>query len=288
MFGCLRGCGCLMMVMMVLVLGVIALVIGWPWLTAWYVNGSLPKTWRTADGSLTLTAVSATPLADDPARQAHLTIPVGRLRDLASHASHRWIPPFSMRGGFSAEGTGSINDLGAGERPWQAESTWLDTAPLLTLRVPVADINRVIAARLALQSDSPLTRCALTSLHIINDDPADAPTTPRRFAIDAAAEVSFRSLGSERSVTIRHLGAFVHVRLTPKAGGWAPVAKLDITDLDVPMLNIPFIGQVRHTIGSMLEEVVNTSLAMRLAGVTVPDWHPIDLAIDARAVPDVR
>lgn len=258
---------------------VVVVWICWPWPAAAILNRSLPLSWGDRDGAFTLTTVAGSPLADDPRAQARLTIPVHGVRTLVTGLTGWGIPPGTLRGGIAAAGSWSWNELGPGPRPWQAQATWSGDRARLAGSLPLADLNRLIACRLALLADCPLTRAAVTRLRINDDDEPASLGTTRRLAITAAGEVTWRYLGMENVVSIRGCNAWLHVRLVPVADGLQPVTHLEITDLDTPLLSLPLVGQVKRIFIPVIEQAVDRSLAMRLAGVVIPAWVPTDLGL---------
>jgi hypothetical protein len=276
-----RGCGCFFILL------ILAFLVCWtlvPWLAAWWLGRSLPMTWRGKDGAFTLATIAATPLADDDRTQVSLHIPAGRARKLVTDLSGYGIPPLLLRGSIAAAGDFELAELGPGSRPWQAMTTWTGSAPLLTIHLPCADVNRYIAHRLSLLPDNPIKQCVLTQLRITDDDAADAAPDTRRFAVAVVGTVLWRAMGMNHSITVDHAAAWMHVRFDAVPGGHHPVATLEVTSLETPVLSIPLIGQVKRLIIPRIEDAVNASLTARLTSVVVPAWVPRDLRIEATAL----
>lgn len=249
----------------------------WPWAGVAVGRRWLPRTWSGRDGAFTLSTVAAMPLPDTPATQARLTIPVQRIRALTAELTGWRIPSGGLRGGVAAAGTFAWNELGPGPRPWQAQAVWSGSRPGLAAVLPVADVNRLIAYRLALMPDSPVIRAVVSRARLVDaDEPASTMDT-RRFAIEAAGEVTWRYLGMENTVAIRRCTAWLHLRFDRVPGGLHPVARLTIDELDTPVLDIPLLGQVRRLIVPVIEQAVDRSLAQRLDGVVMPAWAPTDI-----------
>ena len=269
----------------ILVLIILGLWILWPWPAARWVNRSLPRTWSGRDGAFTLSSVAATPLSINGETQVRLLIPAGRVRTLLRDLTGRNLPPLVLRGGISAVGTFALTELGPEIRSWQAQATWTGSTPLLGVRLPIADVNQYMALRLAQLPDNPIKSCRLTMLRITDDDPPDAAPDTRRFAVETVGTVVWRALGMDNSITIDHCSAWIHLRFETVPGGRHPVATLEVTALETPVLSIPLIGQVKRLIIPRIQDAVDASLAARLADVVMPDWIPRDLRMEASALP---
>lgn len=262
---------------------VVALWIGWPWAAATIANRYLPKTWSGRDGAFTLANVSGSSRDTDQQPQVLLTVPVSCVRALAAEPGGVSIPPGVMRGGMSASGTWAWNELGPAPRAWQAQVVWSGSRARLDALLPIADLNRLIAYRLSLQPNLPLSRATLSQLRIRDDDATLSPSTTRRLAFDATGSVTWRYMGVESEVVIRRCTGWLHVRFETAPGGLHPVTQLEISALDTPLLSLPLVGQVTRLINPAIEEAVNRSLAQRLEGVVIPAWAPIDLQVDMNA-----
>lgn len=273
-----------MMLLILLVLASVGIWILWPWPVAAWFNRSLPMRWGGDAGSFTLATTGALPLPVDASTQAHLLIPAEPARRLLADLSGYSIPHYILRGGLSGAGTFELAELGPGQRPWQAEATWSGGPPRLTVRIPAADVNHLLAYRLSLQPDSPLKQCTVTMLRIHDETTPETKGNERRFAIEAAGEVVWRYLGMNHTINVRHCTACLQVRFVDTLAGLHPVMHLEITELNTPVLSIPLIGQIKHLIIPVIEKAIDTSLAMRLEGVVIPAWFPRDLSVDAAAV----
>jgi hypothetical protein len=215
----------------------------------------------------------------------------GRARRLLREGEGVWLPPWLLRSGQSVGGTVGIASAPTSVPTmlgWRLVISSGDAPPTLLLRLTAAEVAAMLAPYASIDLD-PARGIAISyvversDLRIEDRRAGDAPEWNLR--IEAQGRLGMSIGGMASDVPVSRLLAHLRIRFTRVAHGWSPSAVVAIDSIESPSTDLPMVTSPATR--RQLEGLLNGLLRRQAAGVTLPEWFPMDAVVEGRVGAEV-
>ncbi len=253
-------------------------------------QGHLPYVVAFPEGQVVIAAVATRPAGGHPECQVEVT--PRRARLLAQAALARWLPGGLVRSGQCVDGQLALPGLRARPLSWQLLAGGMDDAPQLSLRVPAADLDRVLLERAVTESALP-GGATMQVTYVVDEgtiDDDDLPGHPplvRRFKVVARGRIIVEAFRLRRVIEVRRIAGHALATFVPEGGLLHLGCTVAIEEAEADELKLPLIGDLQGVLLQQLEAASNRGLAKGLARALLPTWFPTDVQVAVEVTPSL-